>query len=71
MPIQLDYLNFLQNNLNQTLYEAEVPEDRITEMWLQHDGAPHYTRAVGKHLNERYPNRWIGRGGAIIPIARS
>ncbi|CAK1590750.1 unnamed protein product [Parnassius mnemosyne] len=75
MPARLNgalYLNFLQNNLNRILNEAEVPEARIAEMWLQHDGAPpHYARAVRDHLNERFPNRWIGRGGPIAWPPRS
>jgi len=35
-------------------------------MYFQHDGAPsHYTRHVTQHLNDTFPNRWIGRGGTI------
>lgn len=31
---------------------------------FQHDGAPpHFSILVRNHLNEVYPNRWIGRGG--------
>jgi hypothetical protein len=60
------YLNFLQNNLNQLLDEAEVPEETRNIMWLQHDGAPpHFARDVRNYLNETFPNRWIGRRGAI------
>ena len=41
-------------------------------MYLQHDGAPiHYTRKVIQHLNNTYPNRWIGRGSLIHWPARS
>ena len=41
-------------------------------MYLQHDGAPiHYTRMVIQHLNNTYPNRWIGRGSLIHWPARS
>lgn len=33
-------------------------------MHFQHDGAPvHFTRDVINHLNNRFPQRWIGRGG--------
>ena len=35
-------------------------------MYFQHDGAPsHYTRHVIQHLNDTFPNRWIGRGSTI------
>jgi len=35
-------------------------------MYLQHDGAPsHCTRHVMQHLNDTFPNRWIGRGSTI------
>lgn len=75
MPPRLngaEYLHFLQNNLNQILNEAEIPEDRMAKMWLQQDGAPpHYDRVVRGHLNERFPNRWIGRGGPITWPPRS
>lgn len=75
MPPRLNgaaYLNFLENNLNPILNEAEVPEEVREEMWLQQDGAPpHYAREVRQHLNERFPNRWIGRGGAIAWPPRS
>ena len=35
-------------------------------MYFQHDGAPsHYTRHVMQHLNDTFPNRWIGHGSTI------
>jgi len=41
-------------------------------MYLQQDGAPiHYTRMVIQHLNNTYPNWWIGRGSLIHWPARS
>ena len=44
----------------------DVPLDIRRDMWFQHDGAPaHFHRNVRAFLNEFYPNRWIGRGGAI------
>jgi len=34
-------------------------------MYYQHDGAPpHFSQVVRQHLNNKFPNRWIGRGGA-------
>ncbi|OXU20115.1 hypothetical protein TSAR_016502 [Trichomalopsis sarcophagae] len=41
-------------------------------MWLQQDGdPPHYARLVRNFLNDRFPNRWIGRGGPIAWSPRS
>ena len=41
-------------------------------MWLQQDGAPpHYARIVRDFLNERFNNRWIGRGGPVAWPPRS
>ncbi|CAF4927346.1 unnamed protein product [Pieris macdunnoughi] len=41
-------------------------------MWFQQGGCPaHYSRLVRNHLNEEYPDRWIGRGGTISWPARS
>jgi len=41
-------------------------------MYLQHDGSPiYYTRKVTQHLNNTYPNQWIGRGSLIHWPARS
>jgi len=64
------YLHFLQNDLPEQL--EDVPLDARRHMYLQHDGAPiHYTRMVTQHLNNTYPNRWIGRGSLIHWPARS
>lgn len=64
------YLTFLQNELDGILEDVNI--QTLRDMWLQHDGAPpHFARQVRSHLNERFPNRWIGRGGAIAWPARS
>ena len=35
-------------------------------MWYQHDGAPaHFSIATRQVLNDKYPNRCIGRGGPV------
>ena len=35
-------------------------------MWYQHDEAPaHFSIAARQVLNDKYPNRWIGRGGPV------
>lgn len=56
------YLEFLENNLTDLL--DDVPLDIRQNMYFQHDGAPaHFSRVVINHLNNRFPHRWIGRGG--------
>lgn len=64
------YLDFLQNELNRLL--EDIPPNIREDMWIQHDGAPaHCTSDVRDFLNERFPNRWIGRGGPVAWPARS
>ena len=70
-PVNLDnrmtgqnYLEFLQNELPKQL--EDVPLVTRIVMYFQHDGAPsHYTRHVMQHLNDTFPNRWIGRDSTI------
>ena len=50
----------------------DVPLSTRIAMYCQHDGAPsHYTRHVMQHLNDTFPNRWIGRGSTINWTPRS
>ena len=59
-----NYLDFLQNELPKQL--EDVPLATRIAMYFQHDGAPsHYTRHVTQHLNNTFPNKWIGRGSTI------
>ena len=59
-----NYLDFLQNELPKQL--QDVPLATRIAMYFQHDGASsHYTRHVMQHLNDTFPNRWIGRGSTI------
>ena len=59
-----NYLDFLQNELPKQL--EDVPLATRIAMYFQYDGAPsHYTRHVMQHLNDTFPNRWIGRGSTI------
>jgi len=56
-----NYLDFLQNELPKQL--EDVPLATRIAMYFQYDGAPsHFTRHVMRHLNDTFPNRWIGRG---------
>lgn len=58
------YKLFLENDLPLLLEEVNVNLRR--HMVFQNDGAPcHYAAQVRNHLNETYPNRWIGRNGPI------
>ena len=58
-----NYLDFLQNELPKQL---DVPMATRIAMYFQHDEAPsHYTRHVMQHLNDTFPNRWIGRGSTM------
>lgn len=42
------------------------------DMWLMQDGAPaHWARTVREWLDETFPGRWIGRGGAVAWPPRS
>lgn len=64
------YLEFLQNDLPLLLENVNL--NTMRSMWLQQDGAPvHYHRIVRQFLDQAYPNRWIGRRGAIAWPARS
>lgn len=63
------YLEFLENDLPILL--DDVPLQLRQQMIFQHDGAPpHFTRNVRAHLDQVYPDRWIGRGGPIHWPAR-
>lgn len=65
-----NYLEFLQNNLDDIL--DEVPLDVRREIIYQHDGCPaHYRNAVRDYLTAQFPNRWIGRNGPMLWPARS
>ena len=56
-----NYLDFLQNELPKEL--EDVPLATRIAVYFLHDGAPsHYSLNVMQHLNDTFPNRWIGRG---------
>ncbi|XP_069679831.1 uncharacterized protein [Periplaneta americana] len=63
------YIHFLQHELPTLL---EVPlQIRIT-MWYQHDGSPpHSALRVMDHLNDTYPEQWIGWYRPVDWVARS
>jgi hypothetical protein len=64
------YLTFLQEVLPDLL--DDVPLAVMQRIMFQHDGAPaHFSRDVRQHLDQTYPDAWIGRGGSINWPARS
>lgn len=64
------YLQFLQNAFLDSI--EHLPLATRQHMFFMHDGAPpHFSVAVRNHLNNVYPNRWIGRGGPIAWPPRS
>ena len=64
------YLDFLQNIL--PLLLQNIPLNLRNNMWFQHDGAPpHFGVNVRQYLDQRFPQRWIGRGGPVAWPARS
>lgn len=73
LPARLDgnsYREFLENQLPELL--EDVPLDRRAALTFQHDGAPaHFSARTRQFLNERFPGRWIGRGGPIAWPPRS
>lgn len=66
-----NYLEFLQNELPNLLEGVPIMEsDR--EIIFQNDGCPaHYQVTVREHLDNCFPDSWIGRGGPIPWPARS
>lgn len=70
------YLNILRDevvpalaNLYPNALHPTLPSETV---WFQQDGAtPHYAVIVRDYLTEIFPNKWIGRRGAIEWPARS
>lgn len=64
------YLALLQNEIADAL--EDIPLAAYRHLWYQHDGAPpHIPRCVVEHLNNEFPQRWIGRNGYVPWPARS
>src|ERR1044072_1634638 len=64
------YFEYLPNELQGLL--EDVPLNIRMHMYFQHDGAPtHFARQVKQHLDERFPELWIGRDGPISCPPRS
>lgn len=73
LPARLDgvtYRQFLEDRIPDLLEDR--PLQRRAVMLFQHDGAPaHFSARTRQFLNERFPDRWIGRGGPIAWPPRS
>ncbi|XP_026828441.1 uncharacterized protein LOC113562655 [Ooceraea biroi] len=64
------YANFLEHNLVHLLEDLPLITRRT--MWYQHDECPaHFSLVARNKLNEKFANRWIGRGGPVGWPARS
>ena len=64
------YASFLQDTL--PLLMEDVGLETLVSMWFQHDGCPaHFARVARDVMDEKFPNRWIGRGGPVRWPARS
>ena len=60
-----NYLDFLINDLP-PLMEEVFQVDINRPIVFQHDGCPaHFSLIVREHLDNCFPNSWIGRGGPI------
>lgn len=64
------YCDFLENTLPDLL--DDIPATTRRRLYYQHDGAPaHTARIVKDKLDQKFPERWIGRSGPIHWPARS
>jgi len=64
------YLDLLTDQLPHLLENVDLEITR--RIFFQQDGAsPYFARIVRRFLDERYPNRWIGREGLIAWPPRS
>lgn len=65
LPQRLTGEIYLRQHLQNTLPDLldDLPLQLLRDMWFMHDGAPpHFSLDVRNHLNQQYPNKWIGRG---------
>ena len=58
------FLTFLQETLPEPLEDVSIV--LRLQMWFQQDGAPaHFTHDILAFLHNSFPDRWIGRRGAV------
>lgn len=64
------YLEMLRNEVEEML--DDVPLNILRQCYWQLDGAPpHFEIHVRQYLNEKFGERWIGRGGPVAWPPRS
>lgn len=64
------YLEMLRNEVEEML--DDVPLNILRQCYWQQDGAPpHFEIHVRQYLNEKFGERWIGRGGPVAWPPRS
>lgn len=65
------YLDFLENDFEE-MFDDNIPLSIREKIYFMQDGAPaHYSLTVREYLEERFPQKWIGRAGTIAWPARS
>ena len=64
------YPIFLERVLPDLMRDVPAATRFLVNIWFQHDGA-HFSYAVGEYFDRTYPNRWIGRSGAVEYPQRS
>jgi len=64
------YADFLENILPQLLENVSL--DLRTNMWMQHDKAAAFSAKISRlKMQEIFPQKWIGQGGAVYWPAHS
>lgn len=59
-----NYCDFLKETLPNLL--RDIPHEMRISMWFMHDGAPpHSIERVQNILNEKFSEKWIGKGGNV------
>lgn len=65
------YAEFLAGTLQHDLL-GDIPLAIRRRLWLQQDGCPAHYAAVSRAIcDQKFPGRWIGRGGCVAWPARS
>ncbi|KAJ4430775.1 hypothetical protein ANN_19366 [Periplaneta americana] len=68
------FISNILNAFSSSFINTHDSEECVTTsvIKVQHDGAPpHFSLAVREHLDRRFEQRWIGRGGPIARPPRS
>nr|KAF7431376.1 hypothetical protein H0235_004300 [Vespula pensylvanica] len=64
------YNSFLREYLHELLEDVSL--DVVDRMWFMYDGASaHFSRLARQFLNERFPDKWIDRGGHLKSLVHN